>query len=99
KATPERWRDNGELKFSLRSLHRHAPWIRRIFIVTDQQVPDWLDTAHPKIEIVDHRAIFPDHRFLPTFNSCVIEAFLHRIPGLSAHYLYFNDDVFLGRPV
>ena len=62
-------------------------------------MPDWLDTAHPQIEIVDHRAIFPDRRFLPTFNSCVIETFLHRIPGLSSHYLYFNDDMFLGRPV
>ncbi len=98
-ATEERWRDNGELRYSLRSLHRHAPWIRRIFIVTDQQVPDWLETAHPQIEIVDHRTIFPDDRYLPTFNSCVIEAFLHRIPGLSSHYLYFNDDLFLGRPV
>ncbi len=98
-ATQERWRDNGELRYSLRALQRHAPWIRRIFIVTDQQVPDWLDTAHPQIEIVDHRAIFPDDRYLPTFNSCVIEAFLHRIPGLASHYLYFNDDMFLGQPV
>jgi hypothetical protein len=97
--TDERWRDNNELRYSLRSLHRHAPWIRRIFIVTDGQVPPWLETAHPQIEIVDHMAIFPDRRFLPTFNSCVIEAFLHRVPGLSSRYLYFNDDFFLGQPV
>ena len=98
-ATAERWRDNNELRYSLRSLHRYAPWIRRIFIVTDGQVPSWLDTAHPRIEIVDHTAIFPDRRFLPTFNSCVIEAFLHRIPGLAERYLYLNDDFFLGQPV
>jgi len=98
-ATPERWRDNGELRYSLRSLHLHAPWIRRIFIVTDGQVPAWLDTSHPQIEIVDHTQIFPDRRLLPSFNSCVIEAFLHRIPGLASHYLYLNDDVFLGQAV
>ena len=92
-----RWRSNDELRYSLRSLHQHAPWLRKIYIVTDEQVPPWLDTAHPQIEIIDHTAIFPDRRFLPTFNSCAIEAFLHRIPGLSSHYLYLNDDFFLGR--
>ncbi|MDR2377165.1 MAG: stealth conserved region 3 domain-containing protein, partial [Puniceicoccales bacterium] len=31
-------------------------------------------------------------------NSHVIEACLHRITDLSEHYIYFNDDVFLGTP-
>ena len=34
-----RYRDSEELRFSLRSLVKFAPWIRRIFIVTDNQIP------------------------------------------------------------
>jgi Protein of unknown function (DUF3184). len=68
-----------------------------VFIATDNQVPAWLNLNHPVVRIVDHREFIPE-RFLPTFNSHVIEAYLHRIPGLSEQYIYLNDDVFLGRP-
>lgn len=93
-----RYADNGELRYSLRSVERYAPWIRRIFIVTDNQVPEWLDTSHPKVQIVDHTEILPSE-CLPCFNSSVIELFLHRIPGLSEHFLYANDDMMINRPV
>jgi hypothetical protein len=96
--TEARFACRGELKYSLRSLECFAPWVNRIFIVTDQQVPRWLDTKNPRIRVVDHREIIPE-QYLPTFNSHVIEAHLHRIPELSEHYLYFNDDVMLARPL
>ncbi len=88
-----RYANNDELKYSLRSVENHAPWIRRIFIVTDDQRPEWLDTTHPKIQLVDHKDILPPEA-LPCFNSTVIEYFLHRIPDLSAHFLFANDDMF-----
>ena len=91
------FRDNDELRYSLRSLERYAPWIRRIFIVTDGQTPSWLDTGNQKIRVVDHGEIIPA-QYLPTFSSRVIEAFLHHIPHLAEHYVYFNDDVFLASP-
>lgn len=93
-----RYADNDELKFSLRAVEMYAPWIRKIFIVTDNQVPEWLDTTNPKIRIVDHTEIMPP-KCLPTFNATVIEHFLYRIPGLSEHYLFANDDMFINRPV
>lgn len=92
-----RFRDREELRYSLRSLLHHAPWIRTIHLVTAGQRPTWL-LDHPRVNIVDHREILPPEA-LPTFNSHAIEAALHRVPGLSEHFLYFNDDVFLGRPV
>ncbi|MDE7143328.1 MAG: Stealth CR1 domain-containing protein, partial [Muribaculaceae bacterium] len=49
-----RYTDNDELKYSLRSVLMYAPWIRKVFIVTDNQTPKWIDTANPKIRIVDH---------------------------------------------
>jgi len=97
--SPARFTSREELRYSLRSLVAHANWVRRIHVVTSGQVPHWLDTSHPQINVVRHDEIFPDPDDLPTFNSHAIEACLHRIPGLSEHYVYFNDDVFLARPL
>lgn len=93
-----RYANNDELKYSLRSIEMYAPWIRKIFIVTDNQIPEWLDTSNPKIKIVDHKEILPP-KSLPCFNSCVIEHFLYKIPNLSEHFLYANDDMFINKPV
>lgn len=93
----ERYVNRDELKYSLRSVWLYAPFVRHIYIVTAGHHPDWADTANGKVFVVAHEDIFPDKTDLPTFNSHAIEACLHRIPGLSEHFLYFNDDVFLGR--
>lgn len=93
-----RYANNDELKYSLRSIEMYAPWIRKIFIVTDNQTPEWLDTSNPKIKIVDHTEILPPES-LPCFNSCVIEHFLYKIPELAEHFLYANDDMFINKPV
>jgi hypothetical protein len=98
-ANPSRFTSRDELRYSLRALHCFAPWVNRIFLVTDDQLPGWLDTDHPGITVVGHRDVFGTTGRLPTFNSHAIESRLHRIPGLSEHFLYLNDDVFLGRPV
>ncbi|MGP3691547.1 stealth conserved region 3 domain-containing protein [Streptomyces sp. IBSNAI002] len=95
--SPARFESRDELRYSLRSLEQHAPWVRHVHLVTAGQTPSWLNTAHPRLSVVDHREIFDDPSVLPTFNSHAIESRLHHVPGLSQHFLYFNDDVFLGR--
>jgi len=97
-ANPSRWVNRDELRYSLRSLVAHAEWVNRIFVVTDRQVPPWLDAGNPRLRIVDHAEIFAGTDGIPTFNSHAIESRLHHIDGLAEHYLYFNDDMFLGRP-
>ena len=92
-----RFRDRDELRYSLRSIDMYAPWIRNIYLVTDQQIPHWLDLSHPRIRVVDHTEIFGTRGALPTYNSHAIESQLHHIDGLAEHFLYFNDDVFVGR--
>ncbi|MDL4773223.1 stealth conserved region 3 domain-containing protein [Actinomadura xylanilytica] len=94
-----RYSSRDELLYSLRSLAMHAPWIRRVWIVTDRQTPPWLDTAHQDVTVVDHRDVFADPDALPTYNSHAIETRLHHIEGLAEHFLYLNDDFFLGRPL
>ncbi|MBB5127828.1 stealth family protein [Streptomyces griseoloalbus] len=93
-----RYTSHDELKYSLRSLAMYADFVRHVYIVTDGQTPHWLDDRAPGITVVDHRDIFPPD-VLPVFNSHAIETRLHHIPGLSEHYLYLNDDVFVGRRV
>ena len=86
-----RWRDNNELRYSLRSVEKFASWINHIYIVTDNQCPEWLNIDHPKITIVDHKDILPKEA-LPTFSSSAIESCIYRIPGLSEHFILGNDD-------
>lgn len=93
-----RYTSHDELKYSLRSLAMYADFVRHIYIVTDGQKPHWLDDNASGITVVDHRDIFPAD-VLPVFNSHAIETRLHHTPGLSDHYLYFNDDVFVGRRI
>lgn len=96
--TKNRFSDNEELRYSLRSVMKYAPFFNHIYIVTMNQRPKWL-ASHPKITIIDHTEIFKSLADLPTFNSQALESNLHRIPNLKEHFIYFNDDVFLGRPV
>ena len=86
-----RWRDNEELRYSLRSVEKYASWVNHIYIITDGQRPQWLDTSNPNITIIDHTEIMPKEA-LPTFNSQAIESCLHNIKGLSEHFIVGNDD-------
>lgn len=95
-ASPARFRNRDELRYSLRSLARNARFVRRVYVVTAGQVPAWLARDVPNLRVVPHEEILPPE-CLPTFNSHAIETALHRIEGLAEHYLYLNDDFFFGR--
>ncbi|XP_058829054.1 N-acetylglucosamine-1-phosphotransferase subunits alpha/beta [Topomyia yanbarensis] len=94
-----RYDDKNELKYSLRSLEKYAPWIRHVYIVTNGQIPFWLDLDNAKVQLIQHADIADDDTVLPTFSSSAIETLIHRIPGLSKNFLYLNDDIFLGAPL
>jgi hypothetical protein len=98
-----RFLDNGELYYCVASLRKYAPWIRNIYVVTDNQVPDFLTPEIQKkyhIHIVDHKEIFKSYEWaLPTFNSMSIETAIWRIPDLSERFIYLNDDFILCSPV
>ncbi|WP_040842108.1 stealth family protein [Nocardia brevicatena] len=93
-----RIRQIDEVKYALRSVHKNAPWIRKIFIATDSAMPDWL-TTHPKVTVVRAVEHFRDTTDLPTFNSHAVESQLQHIEGLGEYFLYANDDMFFARPV
>lgn len=92
-----RYVEHDELRYSLRSVLKYAPWINHIFIVTNNQCPKWLQ-QHPKITIINQNDIMPPAEY-PTFSSVKIEMYLDRIPGLSEYFIYGCDDFFFGRNV
>ena len=106
-AAPTRFFSEGEIYYCVASILRFAPFVRKIFIITDEQNPDLVpfininfpDNRIPVV-VVDHRVIFREYEaYLPTFNSLSIETCLFRIPGLAENFVYFNDDFFLIREI
>ena len=92
-----RYRDWDNLQYFFRSIEQYAPWVRKIHVVTCGHVPAWLNTAHPKVNIVRHEDYLPA-KWLPTFSSRCIDMNLHRIKNLAEQFVYFNDDMFLTSP-
>lgn len=95
---------DNEIEFAVKSILKYAKFVRNIFIVTDNQTPDFLKDIekakkeYPTVFIVDHKTIFEGyHQYLPTFNCLPIESLLYKIPNLAEHFLYLNDDFFLLR--
>lgn len=89
-----RYRDWGLLKYWFRGVEKFAPWVRKVFFVTDGQKPAWLNDSYERLVCVDHRD-YIDEKYLPVFNSCAIEIGLHKISGLSEKFVLFNDDFFI----
>lgn len=93
-AQDERYRNWDNLHYQFRAIEKYAPWVNHIYLVTDQQRPKWLELDGNNVSIVDHTEIIPEE-YLPTYNSNVIELYLHKIQNLSEKFVYFNDDVFI----
>ena len=93
---PIRYININEIVYSVRSVLKFMPWINMIYIITNKQTPPV--ELNPKVKIIDHTEIIPK-KYLPTFNSDVIESFIHNIPELSEIFLYNNDDMMHTRNV
>lgn len=93
-----RYREWNNLKYWFRAVEQYAPWVHKIYFLTWGHIPEWINTSHKKLVIVRHEDYIPAE-YLPTFNSHTIELNMHRIKGLSEYFVYFNDDMFLTRPV
>lgn len=94
----QQYRDYGVFRYWFRAVAENAPWVHKIYVVTDHQTPEWLNTDDEKIVPVDHTDFIPE-RYLPLFKSSAIECNIHRIPGLSDTFVLFNDDVYLNAAV
>jgi len=104
-ANANRYRETGEFAYCIASLLRFAPWLRRIYLVTDNQEPAFMPAIRDscwreKVVVVDHKTLFVGYeRHLPTFNIITLISMLWRVPGLADRFLFLNDDFALLRPV
>lgn len=93
-----RFRDMNFFQYWFRAVEKYAPWVHKIYLITNGKFPDWINKNNPKLVLVKHEDYMPKE-CLPTFNSCAIELHMHRIKGLSEHFVYFNDDILLNGPI
>ena len=94
----KRFRDWNNLNYMFRVFEVCTPWVRKIHFVTWGHLPDWLNTEHQKLNIVRHEDILEVSK-LPIFNSHSLETNIHRIKGLSEKFVFFNDDMFITKPL
>ena len=108
-ATNVRFRSWGTEELLVRCCMKYMPWLNNIYLLLagEGQVQEWMrdltenreerrlrrEGRWPGLRIVFHRDFIPGE-YLPCFTSSCIEMFLHRIPGLSEHFIYANDDMF-----
>ena len=77
-----RFRSIGEIAYCVASINKFAPYVRKIFIVTDNQDPkieSFIKENFPNhipMEIVNHDTIFHGYeKYIPVFNSLAIAVF------------------------
>lgn len=93
-----RFRNWNIFRYWFRAVEKYAPWVNKVYLVTNGRFPDWINPNCGKLVLIKHSDYMPN-KFLPTFNSRAIELNLGRIDGLSEHFVYFNDDIFINAPV
>lgn len=93
-----RFRNWDIFRYWFRSIERYAPWVNKVFLITNGKFPEWINPDCEKLVLVKHSDYIPE-KYLPTFNSKTIELNLGRLKDLSEHFVYFNDDIFINAPI
>ena len=92
-----RFKDEGTLKYLLRSIEKYTPWVNNVYLLvaSESQIPEYIN--RDTVKIIYHKDFIPEE-YLPIFNSNHLESFmglLYKIEGLSKHIVWFNDDLLL----
>lgn len=86
--------DDFEIRYSLRSIEKYAPFIRKVWVYGDR--PEFISNDTSIIEHVPHERT---SRILnlktPVTNTFMLMFLSSLIPDLSHEYLFFSDDFFL----
>ena len=92
--------DNEELRYSIRSILKNIPWIRKIFIVMPNEKVRFFK---PQEEINEKIIYVKDKDFLgfDSASSCVFQYNLFRMRkfGLSENFILMDDDYFIAQPL
>ena len=89
-----RYRSWDMLHFLFRGIDKFAPWVNKVYFITNANPPKWMNTKHPKLVVLHDKDVVPE-QYMPTFSCFPIEFNFHRIEGLSEKFVYFCDDMFI----
>ena len=89
-----RYRNWDTLHFLFRGIEKFAPWVNKVYFVTNAKPPKWMNTIHTKLVVLNDKDVVPS-KYMPTFSCYPIEFNFHRIEGLSDKFVYFCDDMFI----
>ena len=90
--------DNEELRYSLRSILRNLPWVRKIFILMPNEKVKYLKSY----EEIKEKIIYINDKDFLGFESANIFSFtfnLYKLKrfGISKNFIYLEDDFFIGK--
>ena len=90
--------DNEEMRYSIRSILKYIPWVRKIFIV----MPNEKVRYFKSYDEIKEKILYVKDKDLLGYESANIYAFtfnLFRLEkfGLSENFIYFDDDFFVGK--
>ncbi|MCZ2340350.1 MAG: hypothetical protein LC104_00975 [Bacteroidales bacterium] len=83
-----------ELRYSVRSLTRHAPWVRKVWVFGDR--PKWLTADTTAVEHVPHEAIaWVIGCRTPVVNTFLMVYLAALLPDVASDFLLCADDYIL----
>ena len=92
--------ENGEIRYSLRSILKNIPWVRKIFIVMpNEKISFLLDNKERKKKIIyvnDKQLVGID-----SSNVLLMHINYYKLKkyGLSENFIIMDDDFFIGKPL
>ena len=93
-------KDNEELRFSIRSILKYIPWVRKIYILMPNKKVKYFKSPSEiseKIKYIKDKDLIgfdSANIFSFTFQLFKMEKF-----GLSKNFIYMEDDYFIGKPL
>lgn len=89
-------RDDGIIKYSIRSILKNLPWIRLIFVFADPMPrrPSLFQEFGQKVKLIDRcRNFIGGKENCPTENTYAVYANFHTISNLAEKFIVIDDDI------
>jgi hypothetical protein len=90
--------DNGELRYSVRSILQYIPWVRKIFII----MPNEKVSYFKPIDEIKEKIVYIKDKDLMGFDCANIYAFIFNFYklkqfGVTDNFIYMDDDYYIGK--
>lgn len=86
---------------SIRLTKKYMPWVHKIFILYDDTKKENIDVvvSNPDYNWIPITSYLPKRFRVSINNSCIVESWLWKCKDISESFVYFCDDMFVGRPI